>query len=214
MPLTPGMKLGPYEIVAPLGSGGMGEVWRARDPRLDREVAIKSLPAEFAQDAERLARFEREAKILASLSHPHIAGIHGLEEAGGARYLVLELVSGESVAQRLSRGRLPLDETLALGRQVAAALEAAHDRGIVHRDLKPGNIMVTETGEAKVLDFGLAKGGVAAGADSNPDLTASPTMTYAATHAGVILGTAAYMSPEQATAAPTSGPSASSCSSA
>jgi len=198
VPLTPGMKLGPYEIVAPLGSGGMGEVWRARDPRLDREVAIKSLPAEFAQDAERLARFEREAKILASLSHPHIAGIHGLEEAGGARYLVLELVSGESVAQRLSRGRLPLDETLALGRQVAAALEAAHDRGIVHRDLKPGNIMVTETGEAKVLDFGLAKGGVAAGADSNPDLTASPTMTYAATHAGVILGTAAYMSPEQA----------------
>ena len=194
MPLAPGTRLGPYEITAPLGAGGMGEVYRARDPRLGRDVAIKALPVAFAQDPERLARFEREAKLLASLSHPNIAGILGLEEVAGAHYLVLELVDGETLAERLARGALPLPEVLDLGRQVAAALEAAHERSVVHRDLKPGNIMFTASGEAKVLDFGLAKGG----AGSEPNLSASPTMTHAATQAGVILGTAAYMSPEQA----------------
>jgi len=144
--LTPGTRLGPYEIIAPLGAGGMGEVYRARDPRLGRDVAIKALPTAFAQDLERLARFEREAKLLASLSHPNIAGILGLEEVAGARYLVLELVDGETLADRLTRGPLPLADTFDLGRQVAAALEAAHERGVVHRDLKPGNIMFTGIG--------------------------------------------------------------------
>jgi Tol biopolymer transport system component len=197
--LAPGTKLGPYEIVAPLGAGGMGEVFRARDPRLSRDVAIKALPAAFAQDPDRLARFEREAKLLASLSHPNIAGILGIEEANGTRYLVLEFVDGETLDARIHRGALPLDDALEIARQVAAGVEAAHEAGIVHRDLKPGNVMITESGAVKVLDFGLAKGGAGKSASgSDPSLTASPTMTYAATQAGVILGTAAYMSPEQA----------------
>jgi hypothetical protein len=196
MPLTPGTRLGSYEIVGPLGAGGMGEVHRARDTRLGRDVAIKALPAEFARDPERLARFEREARLLASLSHPNIAGIHGLEDVSGHRYLVLEFVEGETLAERLARGPLRLDEVIEVGRQVAAGVEAAHENGVVHRDLKPGNIMLTPSGAVKVLDFGLAKGRAANASASN--LSASPTMTHAATGAGVILGTAAYMSPEQA----------------
>jgi len=196
--LVPGTRLGPYEILAPLGAGGMGEVYRARDARLGRDVAIKALPATFASDAERLARFEREAKVLASLSHPNIAGIHGLEEVAGHRYLVLEFVEGETLAARLERGALPMDEALEVAKQIAAGVEAAHERGIIHRDLKPGNVMLTPSGVVKVLDFGLAKGGDTPGSPSDPNLSASPTMSYAATGAGVILGTAAYMSPEQA----------------
>ncbi len=199
MTLAPGTKLGPYEIVAPLGAGGMGEVHRARDTRLGRDVAIKALPEAFAQDPERLARFEREARLLASLSHPNVAGIHGLELVEGHRYLVLELVEGETLAARLSRGALALGDAVDVCRQIAAGVEAAHDAGVVHRDLKPGNIMLTPEGAVKVLDFGLAKGGAAHGASaSDPSLSASPTMTYAMTSAGMILGTAAYMSPEQA----------------
>ena len=190
--------MGPYEVVAPLGAGGMGEVYRARDPRLGREVAIKALPEAFARDPERLARFEREAKLLASLSHPAIAGIHGLEEQGGERYLILEFVDGETLGDRLRRGALPVDDALEVCGHIAAALEAAHESGIVHRDLKPGNVMITTTGAVKVLDFGLAKGASPLGGSSEVGMSASPTMTYAATAAGVILGTAAYMSPEQA----------------
>jgi len=198
MSLAAGSKLGSYEVLAPLGRGGMGEVYRARDSKLGRDVAIKALPESFAADPERLARFEREARLLASLSHPNVAGIHGLEEIERRRYLVLELVDGESLAQRLARGALPVAETLDVARQIAAALEAAHERGIVHRDLKPGNVMLGPDGTVKVLDFGLAKGGVAASSLSGSDLSQSPTMTVAATQAGVVLGTAAYMSPEQA----------------
>ncbi len=199
MTLAPGAKLGPYEIVAPLGAGGMGEVYRARDTRLGREVAIKALPPAFAQDPERLARFEREAKLLASLNHPNVAGIHGLEVVEGHRYLILELVEGESLAERLSRGALGTADTIEVCRQIAAGVEAAHEAGVVHRDLKPANVMLRPDGTVKVLDFGLAKGGAAHGAASgDPSLSASPTMTYAMTSAGMILGTAAYMSPEQA----------------
>ncbi len=196
--LSVGTRLGPYEIVGALGAGGMGEVYRARDPRLGRDVAIKALPAAFAQDPERLARFEREARLLASLSHPNVAGIHGLEEVEGGRYLVLELVEGETLAARLARGPLPLDEALEVAKQIAAGVEAAHESGVVHRDLKPGNVMLTPSGAVKVLDFGLAKAGAAERTASGTDLAASPTVTHAATQAGVILGTAAYMSPEQA----------------
>jgi eukaryotic-like serine/threonine-protein kinase len=199
MPLTAGTRLGPYEIVAPLGAGGMGEVYRARDARLARDVAIKALPAGFAQDPERLARFEREARLLASLSHPGIAGIHGLELVGDHRYLVLEFVEGETLAARLARGPLPVDEALHVCAQVAGAIEAAHEAGVIHRDLKPGNVMLKPDGGVKVLDFGLAKAGAAGGGSSSDvNLSASPTMTHAATSAGMILGTAAYMSPEQA----------------
>ena len=198
MTLTTGTRLGPYEIVGPLGAGGMGEVHRATDARLGRDVAIKSLSAEFAHDPERLSRFEREAKLLASLSHPNIAGIHGLEEVDGALYLVLEFVEGETLAERLSRGPLPLDEAIEVAKQIAAGVEAAHESGVIHRDLKPGNVMLTASGAVKVLDFGLAKSGMAERSGSNPSLSASPTMTHAETQAGVILGTAAYMSPEQA----------------
>ncbi len=200
MPLAPGTRLGPYEIVAPLGAGGMGEVWRAHDARLARDVAIKALPAAFAQDPERLARFEREAKLLASLSHAHVAGIHGIEDVGGARYLVLEFVDGETLEARIRRGAMPLDEAIDVAKQVAAGVEAAHEAGVIHRDLKPGNVMITHAGVVKVLDFGLAKGGGARSASgSDPNLSASPTMTaIAGTEMGVILGTAAYMSPEQA----------------
>ena len=199
MSLIPGQRLGPYEITAPLGAGGMGEVFRARDTRLDREVAIKVLPAELARDDERLARFRREAHLLAALNHPNVAAIHGLDEADGKPFLVLELVPGEDLAQRLKRGPIPLDEALLIARQVAEALEEAHEKGIVHRDLKPANVKLTPDGKVKVLDFGLAKAcssGVSSG--SAPDLSQSPTLAHTGTAAGLILGTAAYMSPEQA----------------
>jgi len=196
MSLNPGVRIGPYEVVAPLGAGGMGEVWRARDPRLGRDVALKVLPPDVASDPERLARFAREAQLLASLNHANIAAIYGLEEAGGTRALVLELVEGPTLADRLATGALPLDEALPIARQIAEALEAAHEKGIVHRDLKPANVKLTTGGQVKVLDFGLAK--ALLGDMTAPDASRSPTLTAAATRAGVILGTAAYMSPEQA----------------
>ena len=204
MPLSPGSRLGPYEVLGPLGAGGMGEVYRARDPRLGREVALKSLPAAMASDPDRLARLEREAKLLAALSHPNIAAIYGIEEEAGARVLVLELAAGETLGERLDRGTLPLEDTLAIARQIVAALEAAHERGIVHRDLKPDNIKVAPDGGVKVLDFGLA---AAFGADplsGNPGsaMSQSPTMSARMTAAGMLLGTAAYMSPEQARGKP------------
>ena len=200
MPLTEGMQIGPYEIVGSLGAGGMGEVYRARDPRLDRSVAIKALPQGFTTDPERLARFEREAKLLAALNHANVASIYGLEEADGAPHLVLEFIDGETLAERISRGPMPLKDALDVGVQVASAIEAAHARDIVHRDLKPNNIMLTQARTVKVLDFGLAKDTNAA--EPASDLSASPTVAMGATGAGLILGTAAYMSPEQARGKP------------
>ena len=194
MPLTPGTRFGAYEIVSPLGAGGMGEVYRARDTRLARDVAIKALPAAFASDPGRLARFRREAQTLAGLNHPNIAAIYGLEEVGTAPHLVLELVEGETLAARLTRGPLPAREALAVGIQIASAIEAAHERGIIHRDLKPGNVMIRPDGRTKVLDFGIAKSDPTPSDGSSPH---DPTLVDA-TGAGVILGTAAYMSPEQA----------------
>jgi Tol biopolymer transport system component len=195
--LRAGSHVGSYEILAPLGAGGMGEVYRSRDTKLKREVAIKVLPAEFSRDLERLRRFRREAEVLASLNHPHIAQIYGLEEAGDTCCLVLELVEGENLNDRLAHGAMPVDEALGMARQIAEALEAAHSRDVVHRDLKPANIKVTPDGRVKVLDFGLAKATDAG--RGQPDLSQSPTMTSPAmTQAGLILGTAAYMSPEQA----------------
>ncbi|MEX1243818.1 MAG: protein kinase [Thermoanaerobaculia bacterium] len=196
MSLAAGTKFGPYEILSPLGAGGMGEVYRARDGKLHRDVAIKVLPEAVAEDAERLARFQREAQVLASLNHPHIAGIYGLEKSGEVEALVLELVEGETLAERIAQGPVPVDEALAIARQIADALEAAHEKGIVHRDLKPANVKVTPEGKVKVLDFGLAK--ALTGDASSPDLSHSPTLTAQATQAGVVIGTAAYMSPEQA----------------
>jgi serine/threonine protein kinase/Tol biopolymer transport system component len=196
MTIAAGSRLGPYEVLGPLGAGGMGEVYRARDAKLNRDVAIKVLPEAFAADAERLARFRREAQVLAALNHPHIAAIYGLEESGGIEALVLELVPGETLAERLARGPIPVDEALEIARQIADALEAAHEKGIVHRDLKPANVKLTPEGKVKVLDFGLAK--ALSGDASSPDVSRSPTMTAQATQAGVVIGTAAYMSPEQA----------------
>jgi serine/threonine protein kinase len=197
MTLTSGAHLGPYEILAPLGSGGMGEVYRARDTRLNRDVAIKILPDAFASDADRVARFTREAQTLATLNHPHIAQVHGLEESSGVRALVMELVDGEDLAQRIARGPMPVDEALAIAKQIADALEAAHEKGIIHRDLKPTNIKLTPDGAVKVLDFGLAKALESTSGAVPSSLSMSPTVT-AGTQLGVILGTAAYMAPEQA----------------
>jgi len=195
-----GTTLGHYSITAKLGEGGMGEVWRATDTKLRREVAIKVLPAAFTEDKERLARFEREAQLLAQLHHPHIASIFGIEEGGGTRALVMELVEGPTLAERLEAGPLPLDESLSFARQIAEALEEAHDKGIVHRDLKPQNVKASREGRIKVLDFGLAKAmdPTEAASGSASQLAASPTLTLGATVQGVILGTAAYMAPEQA----------------
>ena len=196
MPILPGRRLGPYEILSAIGAGGMGEVYRAHDTKLGRDVAIKVLPEAFANDPERLSRFQREAKMLAALNHPNIATIHGLEQSGGRSYLVMELVSGETLAERVKRdGAVPIEEALAIAKQIAEALEAAHEKGIIHRDLKPANVNVTPEGRVKLLDFGLAK--AFAGDSSTEDIGNSPTLSQAATMQGVILGTAAYMSPEQ-----------------
>ena len=186
---------GPFELVDLLGAGGMGEVYRARDPRLGRDVAIKVLPPQFTRDPDRAARFDREARLLASLNHPNIAAVYGVEEADGVRGLVLELVGGETLAERVRRGPLPPAETIRIARQLCDALDAAHEKGIVHRDLKPANIKITPDGTVKVLDFGLAK----ATADQlAPDLSSAPTLAADDTRVGVVLGTVAYMSPEQA----------------
>jgi serine/threonine protein kinase/Tol biopolymer transport system component len=200
MSVQPGQSLLHYRIVEKIGEGGMGVVWKAVDTTLDREVAIKILPEVFSADADRLARFEREAKVLASLNHPNIASIHGLHEAGRVRFLAMEFVVGESLARRLARGAVPLEESLRLAGQIAEALEAAHENDVVHRDIKPANIQVTPDGKVKVLDFGLAKLPEAARSSEDPSL--SPTLTSAGTVAGMILGTAAYMSPEQARGRP------------
>ena len=191
-----GKTVGHYQITGQLGKGGMGEVYRARDEKLGRDVAIKMLPEEFARDPDRVARFQREAKLLASLNHTNIAAIYGLEESSGMQFLVLELVEGETLADRLKRGPIPVEESLKLALQIAEALETAHEKGIIHRDLKPANIKVTPEGKVKVLDFGLAK--AFAGEQADLNLSNSPTLSNIATMQGMILGTAAYMSPEQA----------------
>ena len=201
MPVAPDTKVGPYTIVALLGAGGMGEVYRARDSRLKRDVAIKLIPAAFADDPQRMARFEREAQVLASFSHPRIASIYGLEESGATRALVMELVEGPTLAERIGGAAIPLTEALPIARQIAEALEFAHERGIIHRDLKPANVKLAAGDSVKILDFGLAK---ALSDDPAPaSIADSPTLSAAATRAGLILGTPAYMSPEQARAKPT-----------
>ena len=256
MPLEAGMKIGVYEVTAKIGEGGMGEVWQARDTKLDRDVALKVLPEAFTSDPDRLARFEREAKVLASLNHPNIGSIYGLEEADGVQALVLELVEGPTLADLIAarpssqpspggrggdqkrraenagaaasfnragaplspgggegrgEGGIPLDEVLPIARQITEALEAAHERGVIHRDLKPANIKVKADGTVKVLDFGLAKAmaplspwGEGRGEGDDPNRSASPTisLTAAATQMGMVIGTAAYMAPEQAKGKP------------
>jgi Tol biopolymer transport system component len=194
--IQPGTRLGPYEVLSAIGAGGMGEVYRAHDTLLNRDVALKVLPEAFSRDIERMARFEREAKLLASLNHPNIAAIYGLEISGPIRALVMELVEGPTLADRIRAGAIPIDEALPIARQIADAVEYAHDKNVIHRDLKPANIKVKEDGTVKVLDFGLAKAMSEEVAEA--DMANSPTLSMAATRAGVILGTAAYMSPEQA----------------
>src|SRR5437867_3737086 len=194
MAISIGTKLGYHEITALLGKGGMGEVYRARDTKLKRDVAIKLLPDEFSRDPERLARFQREAEALAALNHTNIAAIYDLDEANGSRFLVLELVEGETIAERIRRGPMPINEALSIAKNICEALEAAHEKGIVHRDLKPANIKLTPAGQVKVLDFGLAK---VREAESAADLSNSPTL-MSASLAGVIMGAAAHMPPEQA----------------
>ena len=209
MALPPGARLGVYEIIAPIGEGGMGQIYRATDTALGRQVAIKILPDAFAADPERLARFEREAKTLASLNHPHIAAIYGFERSAPSTgseepvvcALVMELVEGEDLSQRIARGSIPIDEALPIAKQIAGALEAAHERGIIHRDLKPANVMVRTDDTVKVLDFGLAKAMEPASPVTASAMN-SPTRSLHATQTGIILGTAAYMSPEQAAGKP------------
>ena len=198
MSLEPGTTLGPYEIVEPIGAGGMGEVYKARDTKLDRDVAIKVLPEEFAAHEERVARFEREAKLLASLNHPNIASIYGFEDEGGVKALVLELVEGPTLAERIAQGPIPVDEVVRIAGQIAEALAAGHEAGVIHRDLKPANIKLKDDGTVKVLDYGLAKAFGPAPTVADSALSQSPTLTRQGTQVGVILGTAAYMSPEQA----------------
>lgn len=194
MALTIGTCIGPYEVTSRLGEGGMGVVFRAHDTKLHRDVAVKLLPDHFANDPERLARFQREAQVLAALNHPHIAQIYGLEDSTAQRCIVMELVEGETIQERLRRGPIPVDEALPMAKQIAEALEIAHEKGIIHRDLKPANIKITPDGQIKVLDFGLAKS-----FDERPEarLSDSPTV-MSASAPGMILGTAAYMAPEQA----------------
>src|SRR5262249_3844022 len=196
MPTSPGTRIGPYEVLAPLGAGGMGEVWRARDTRLGRDVAIKTLPAELAREPELLKRLQREARLLASLHHPGITTIFGLEEIEGQGYLVLECVEGPTLAERLEEGPLPLKEALEVCRQIAAAMEAAHESGVIHRDLKPSNVKLVPGGEVKVLDFGIGKAAGPPGLAKDSRLSLTPTVD--ATGLGAIVGTAPYMSPEQA----------------
>src|SRR5437773_5490619 len=186
-----GTRLAHYEITSHLGSGGMGEVYQATDTKLCRSVAIKLVPEAFTHDAERAARFEREARVLASLNHPHIAAIHGLEESGDRKFLVMELVCGETLAERIKRGPIPIDEALNIAKSICDALEAAHEKGVVHRDLKPANVKITPDGKVKVLDFGLAK--AREGAAEDVDLSNSPTL-MSVSASGTILGTTAYMS--------------------
>jgi eukaryotic-like serine/threonine-protein kinase len=196
MKQAPGSRVGPYEIIALLGAGGMGEVYRARDPKLGREVALKLLRDTYALDRERRARFDREAQILASLNHPNIAAIYGFEDSGSPA-LVMELVEGPTLADRIAQGPMPAGEVIGIARQLAQALDAAHERGIIHRDLKPANIKIAGDGSIKVLDFGLAKA-VSSDASLPGDIANSPTVSVMGTATAVILGTAAYMSPEQA----------------
>ena len=197
MRLAAGTRLGAYTVDAPLGAGGMGEVYRARDTTLGRDVALKVLPDAFATDPDRLARFKREAQVLASLNHPNIAAIHGFEDGNGVSALVLEFVDGSTLADRIAQGPIPLDQALSIARQMADAVDAAHEHGVIHRDLKPSNIKLRPDGTVKVLDFGLAKALDADGTSGDP--SQSPTITSPAlTRMGVVLGTAAYMSPEQA----------------
>ncbi|MGO9255123.1 MAG: serine/threonine-protein kinase [Bryobacteraceae bacterium] len=193
MPLSSGDKLGPYEILSPLGAGGMGEVYCARDAKLNRDVAIKVLPAALSGDAQYMARFEREAQMLAALNHPNIATVYGIEQGA----LVMELIEGADL-----KGPLPVDEAIAIARQIAAGLEAAHEKGIIHRDLKPANIKLTPAGVVKILDFGLAKSSGESSGTSAASPTMSPTLSMEMTRAGMILGTAGYMSPEQARGKP------------
>src|SRR5215467_8234568 len=191
MSLTTGTQLGPYEVLSLLGRGGMGEVYRARDTKLKREVAIKTLPEEFSRDPERLARFQREAEALAALNHPNIAHVYGLEESANTRCIVMELVEGETLQQRLSRGPIPVEEALQIAKQIAEALEAAHEKGIVHRDLKPANIKITPAGRVKVLDFGLAKAvwGPGPGHTDEGDDFSNSALTQLSTMAGRVMGT-------------------------
>ena len=202
MALTAGTTLGPYSVTAKIGEGGMGEVWQARDTKLDRDVALKVLPEAFTSDPDRLARFEREAKVLASLNHPNIGSIYGLEEAEGVRALVLELIEGPTLADRIKQGPIPLDEALPIAKQIAEALEAAHEQGVIHRDLKPANVKVKDDGTVKVLDFGLAKAFQPNAGDPNMSISPTISLTAAATQLGMVIGTAGYMSPEQAKGKP------------
>jgi eukaryotic-like serine/threonine-protein kinase len=191
-----GQTVSHYRIIEKLGGGGLGEVCRAEDTNLHRDVAIKVLPDEFADDAERSARFQREAPVLASLNHPNIAAIHDLGQAGGKRFIVMEQVEGQTLAHGLLKGLLPVNKALETCRQIAEGLDVAHEKGVIYRNLKPGNVMITPDDKVKILDFGLAK--AVAGESRPPESTHPPTITEAMSRAGVILGTAAYMSPEQA----------------
>src|SRR5262245_19215268 len=195
MPLQVGQQVGSYEITSLIGKGGMGEVYRARDSKLKREVAIKALPDEFSRDHDRVIRFQREAEVLASLNHSNIASIYDLQEANESRFLIMELVEGETLAERIARGPLPIDEALDIAKYICEALEAAHEKGIIHRDLKPANVKITPDGKVKVLDFGLAKAN--SGTATATTLSNSPTL-LSGSMGGAIIGTAAYMSPEQA----------------
>src|SRR5262245_12133104 len=204
MAIGPGTRVGPYEVSALIGEGGMGKVWRAHHLELKRDDALKVLPEAFANDPERLARFRREAQVLASLNHPNIAHVYGLEAADGVQALVMELVEGPTLADRISRGPIPVDEALPIATQIADALEAAHEAGIIHRDLKPANVKIRPDGTVKILDFGLAKALTSDWVGVASDLSHSPTLTgpVGRTEVGVLLGTAGYMSPEQARGKP------------